>query len=570
MKLIIKQYLASLKERDELDAILPDLLSQLGLTVFSRPGRGTRQNGVDVAAVGCLDSSSEKVYLLSIKSGDLTRSSWSTESPQSLRPSLDEIIDTYIPNRLPQEHKEKHIVICLCFGGDIQEQVRESVEGYIKKYQTEKLTFEEWNGDKLASLILSSFLSEDLFSQDIRSQLRKALALLDEPNASYQHFYSIINAFSNQKFKKNKDRITALRQINICLWIIFSWARDAGNLEAAYLSAEVSLLHAWYIANGFFSKKSTTAQSAQATFHSILSLYLQICSEFIDTKITPHVSKKHALSSAVQATSSLDVNLKLFDILGRLAMEGIWAYRLMTSFADENAELTNELKEKISSNFLSIKQLIVNNPVLFLPIKDSQSIDISLAALMMAIDAENHSDLCNWFSEIVDRSTIAHQVHYKYPCNLQEYGVLLEHSRQRDDNYRREVTGGSVLFPLIALWAGLLNDGELYRDVQNLKREHLSHCNFQFWYPDEVSEEYFYTNKNAHGAALSHVRIDNSMDEFLAQIFSECENSDQFYDLSAVKHGLWPLILVACRHYRLPTPLHLLKGFYPIKENTSF
>lgn len=52
MKLIIKEYLSSLKERDELDAVLPDLLSQLGLNVYSRPARGTRQDGVDVGAVG--------------------------------------------------------------------------------------------------------------------------------------------------------------------------------------------------------------------------------------------------------------------------------------------------------------------------------------------------------------------------------------------------------------------------------------------------------------------------------------------------------------------------------------
>jgi hypothetical protein len=71
MKLIIKEYLASLKEREELDAILPDLLSQMGLNVFSRPTRGTRQSGVDVAAA--INDGIEKVYLFSIKSGDLTR-----------------------------------------------------------------------------------------------------------------------------------------------------------------------------------------------------------------------------------------------------------------------------------------------------------------------------------------------------------------------------------------------------------------------------------------------------------------------------------------------------------------
>tara|TARA_R110002012_G_C11624114_1_gene609302 strand:+ start:1824 stop:1976 length:153 start_codon:yes stop_codon:yes gene_type:complete len=38
MKLVIRQYLASLKERGELDALLPDLLSQIGLEVFLKPG----------------------------------------------------------------------------------------------------------------------------------------------------------------------------------------------------------------------------------------------------------------------------------------------------------------------------------------------------------------------------------------------------------------------------------------------------------------------------------------------------------------------------------------------------
>ena len=52
MKLVFRQYLASLKERSELDAVLPDLLSELGYTVVSRPTVGTRQFGVDVAAVG--------------------------------------------------------------------------------------------------------------------------------------------------------------------------------------------------------------------------------------------------------------------------------------------------------------------------------------------------------------------------------------------------------------------------------------------------------------------------------------------------------------------------------------
>lgn len=74
MKLVFRQYLASLRERRELDAVLPDLLSELGYTVLSRPSIGTRQYGVDVAALSPADEAGkQQLYLFSIKQGDLMR-----------------------------------------------------------------------------------------------------------------------------------------------------------------------------------------------------------------------------------------------------------------------------------------------------------------------------------------------------------------------------------------------------------------------------------------------------------------------------------------------------------------
>src|SRR2546423_13553956 len=112
MKLILREYLASLKERGELDAILPDLLSELGFNVFSRPERGTTQHGVDVAAVGVDEDNNQKLFLFSVKQGDLTRQDWDGTS-QSLRSSLNEIHDVYIPTKVAAEHSDLKIVICL-------------------------------------------------------------------------------------------------------------------------------------------------------------------------------------------------------------------------------------------------------------------------------------------------------------------------------------------------------------------------------------------------------------------------------------------------------------------------
>lgn len=559
MKLILKQYLSSLRERGELDAILPDLLSQLGLNVYSRPGIGTLQHGVDVGAVGILDGGLERVYLFSIKPGNLTKRDWDGDSDQSLRPSLNHIIDAYIPSRLPAEHREKGIVICICLGGDVQEPVRPLLTGYIAQHTTANITFEEWNGDKLAELIQSNFLREDLLPEHARSRLRKSLALLDEPEASYRHFATLIKSLTSIDAQKDAERITVIRQISICLWILFAWAREAKNMESAYLSSELVLLHGWSIVRVYAGQKGKVSQAIENAFLSIFTAYQQICSEFLSTNVLPHVDKRHALSTAVRSSNNLDINLKLFDLLGRLGVDGIWAYWGACRCSDEEVETKQLMFQESRMYASSVKSLISNNPSLFLPAKDDQAIDISIALSLLAMDASNRDDMQNWLAEILEQASFAYQVHGHYPCTLSSYSELLSHPKSGDNKYRENVTQGSILYPIIALWATLLNDAETYQKVAQFKQKHLQHCNFQFWYPDDGSEKYFYTDKDSHGAVLSHVCVDRQQDEFLAQVFGECDQSPHFKELSAIKFGWWPLIVIACRHYRLPIPLQFIE-----------
>lgn len=98
-----------------------------------------------------------------LKGGDLTRKEWDGDSNQALRGSLNEIIDVYIDRFIPSEHKDKPVIICLCFGGEIKEQVRLNVSSFIDKNTNNKISFEEWNGDKLAQLIQDNFLKEDFY-----------------------------------------------------------------------------------------------------------------------------------------------------------------------------------------------------------------------------------------------------------------------------------------------------------------------------------------------------------------------------------------------------------------------
>lgn len=567
MKLIIKQYIASLKERGELDELLPDLLSQMGLNVFSRPGRGTRQYGVDIGAVGSIEKEPETVYLLSVKPGDLTRKDWNSGSPQDLQPSLDEILTVYIHSHLPPEHKGKPISICICIGGDIKEEVRLNVTQYEETKKTDTINIVEWDGDRLASMIESYLLREDLLPNSIRPLLRKSLALLDEPEASFRHFSKLIKSFSGVGSKSDAQLITSIRQLNICLWILFAWARDTGNLEAAYLSGESTLLHAWELTKGHSAKRNKAAESIQSSFFSILNVYQLICRHYLAKKIIPHAGKLHGLSSAVRSSNKIDVNLKLFDVLGRLATSGIWSY-WNASIGDKEYEERKQVYDR-EMDIISqaIKILIHNNPILLLPFKDDHAIDISLTLLFLSLKDSNEGYMNNWLKEMMERAIFAYKCHGPYPCILDSYRDLLEHPKRGDDEYRKEVTAGSILYPTIALWAALLKENDLYEKVKAAKDNHFRHCNFQFWYPDETSEDCLYINSDLHGAVLSDVRVDLSPKEFLEAVWTECDHTNHFDKLSAREHGFWPLILVACRHYRIPVPLHFTLSYREALHN---
>lgn len=560
MRLVIRQYLESLKERGELDVMLPDLLSQMGLEVFLSPGIGTRQLGVDVAAVGSINGSEETVYLFSIKSGDLSRKEWSSGNPQDLRPSIEEIVEQFIPQRIPPEHKSKPIEICLCFGGEIKEDVRPDITAFENKVLSREtnLKFSEWNGDRLAELIEKHFLREELLPKESRSLLRKSLAMLDEPTISFQHFSSLIKLLCIEG-KDSKKTLTVLRQLYLCTGILFSWCRDADNIESAYKSSELVLLKSWDISRIFHGKKNTNAKAIFLTFDSIFNLYINISSYFLEKKVIPYCDKLHALSSAVHSSNHVDVNLKLFDILGRLSVAGLWLFWFASRLPKgAEQEVGLGFKKLIHDYQESVKKLIINNPLLFSPYKDDQVIEITLALLFLSIENKNNHNIQALLKSISDSIYNQFSFNTNYPANIYSYSELIEHPLNDTEEYRKSVTKGSVLYPMISIFSAIYEENEAYEIMKKLKEEYLTRCNYQIFFLDESSENFIYNFDEMHGATLSHINISQLPNELLDEVKKECELSNSIKDLSAVKYNFWPLLLVASRHFRLPVPIHFV------------
>ncbi|MBM3552238.1 MAG: chemotaxis protein [Alphaproteobacteria bacterium] len=549
MKLLFRSYLASLREREELDAILPDLLSELGFHVYSRPQRGTAQAGVDIAAVGKDEDGERKLFLFSVKQGDLTRQSWDG-TPQALRSSLNEILDSYVPTKIPKRYQDLKILICLVFGGDMQEQVRGAVSGYIKKHSTTKISFDEWNGDKLAGLLLQGILREEIMPKALRSYFQKAVALVDEPDIAYQHFarlaYELIKGANDEK-----SRVRTARQLYIALWVLFVWARDVDNVEAPYRASELVLLNIWNLLRRYIGKKSSAAGKAiTAVLRHAIQLHLTIACELLERKILPHVGTQDGISMAIRTHSSVDVNLKLFDVLGRIALTGLWLYWIIER--DPDATCKAATQDQVARLASMGYQLINNNRALFLPLHDQQAIEIALF-LVLAV-ALNENDARTWLHEMVERIAFTVRTHGRYPCVFTEYRDLVAHPRERTDDYLKEATSGSILIPLVAAFLSALDNLEALERLVDLKAKELQHCTLQLWIPDESSEEGIYVGAHNHGVALCDLPLSATGSELLKTVRDACNQSKDFNNLSAIATGYWPIILTACRHFRLPVP----------------
>ena len=555
MKLVFTHYLAGLKERGELDVIMPDLLSELGLNVISKPARGTKQYGVDVAAVGALSGGVRSLFLLSIKPGNLTRCEWNT-GPQALRPSLDQILDVYIQSLKPKRYEELPVVVVLCLGGELHEAVRHDVEGYMARNTRGDVRLELWNGDRLAELLLSGVLRERALPPMGRSDLRKAVAFVDEPDVGFRHFCRFLDTLADRCRSTRPARLTALRQIHVALWTVHVWAREAENLEAPYLCSERAMLLAWSLVRTHFSGNSKHARQLAQSMERLISLHNAIAERYIADCVAPRAATLHGLASAVPGQVSLDINLRLFDVLGRVAAHGLWkVHRHRQLSLAGKADHAEEIRRQLHDTAMLIADMVRHNPVLRTPVKDDQAIDINIACLFLNRVGCNEA-IRDWVEQTAIATVFAYDAETAYPCIFRDYRDLAAHPRDEPD-YRRKATAGSILVPTLAVWAALCGDTRTLGLFAGFADGPYRHSTLQLWYAGPDSEEHLYRGDANHGLAAAHIRIARACEDMLAPIRSECTRSAAYSSLSAVTNGLSPLVVSASRHHRIPLPPHL-------------
>lgn len=557
MKIILKEYLASLKERGDLDkAVLPNLLSEIGLRVLNTPMIGTRQNGVDIAAVGKIKGEDKQnfLYLFVIKAGNVRRNDWDGDA-QAVRAELNEAREVYLRSNVSKEHAELPVKICLCCGGELEETVLMNWAGFTTKKTTNDIQYELWDGDRLAELMMRSLLARELLDEEPRRNFQKAVAMVNEPAACYDYTRAFLSDLLLEEQADQRGQLLRLRQAYICLHAVTAWAVEAGNLESTYRVSELGLLLCWNAVRVNEPKKKLTKYDRTLTsiLNQFLKLYLTTSEMYFTKTAYAHGSTLHALSVAVRSRESVDVNLAMFELLGRLAVCGIWTDHFSKSLSKADPEFAKSFAETSAQTLDTIVSVICSNPTLYTPIKDDHMIEIALV-MYLAQQTGTVNRFLPWLEGISLKTTFALITNSQYPTCHRDYSDLLSHPVSSDQSYRDEACVGSILYPFLYLWMHYATNPTNIVEFTERLQNKIPNCTHQAWFPDENTDEHIWSGNTDHGICVTDLSPQNGHEALAETLNLAIQTCPALGELSAVKTDLTPMLFTACRHYRMPVP----------------
>lgn len=547
MRLIIREYLSLLKEDGELDAILPTLLLAMNITSISSAQKGVGQDGVDVSAVGNDENGVKTLFLFLVKRGDIGRADWNS-GPQAVMQSLDDIRDVYLNYRVNDKYKDLPKKIIVCTGGEYKQDVETRWNGYVENNTIDgKREYEFWGGNILSSLIEKYLFNEKVIPEALQNRFRKSLVLLSEPSYDLSDYCFVLDELllnvdfgDVSKQSAKKKILKALRTINICQNIIYSWAKSEDNLKPAIYCAERTVLHTWdFIRRNDLYENQKVSTAFWDNCNTLLNVYTDY---FL--KIQDHCYIENGFAG--NGCHYLQECLNVFEHLGLISNAGL--LHLFLGAGSKN-EVNLQNAKNISH---ALKHYITNHPATSAPCYDGHIIEISQAIFLLSSFGEEEF-VKKWIIDIINNVTYSYGVMGKYfPIDTDSFDELLavciEGSVEKEESFKM-----STLLPILSQWCLALNFTEPYEGIVDVIGNTFPECTLQIWYPDEETEDVLYRGYAGQtGLVEAPMSLDRDREVMIERVIKLQDKILKPEKISAISYGQGWLPLVASRHFRSP------------------
>lgn len=555
MKLVIAEYLRTLRERDELDRLLPDLLIEMGYVPVARPQTGNRQYGVDIAARGKnFETGADELLLLVVKQGDIGRPEWDGSS-QAIYQSINDIFHVYLKSHLEPQDLNRSLRIVVATSGELKQTVLASWSGFVSDNQ-DKAKIEFWGADSIAARIEKHLLDEHVFHDEDRRDLRRALALSGDSEYDRQDLHRLFmrtldlndNGQLTEKFKTGKALLKALRIVNLSAQAFAHWTQsDDGDTRQGLFAVERAMLWSWHriqFANEKDKKDATTGPFAMMWwgYHRFASNYL--------ARIQRHCYVENGLTR--YASNGVESSLIAFEQIGILASIGLLLYQALYPLAKE--EEKNYWQSHAVALADALVALLNNNGVCGSPCLDRHSQDITLA--MLALLATGRTDVAKeWLRKLFRNVNYAYKNKKYVPVATDSLDDLVEEGGWLDRQATDRMMEMSWMLATIAGWSVILGMDELYEVLaKNAKDKYAKVC-IQLWHPEKDLYQYLYFQP-AHfdsGATEAPIHLPPTAEEYRKQMNMMRESEfGKIFHSPAAKVGLVALDLTAHRHFSTP------------------
>jgi len=557
MKLVISEYLRSLKERDELDRLLPNLLLEMGYVPVSRPQIGNRQYGVDIAARGKnAETGEDELLLLVVKQGDIGRGEWNGGN-QSVRQSIDEIFDVYLKSHLEPQDKNRSIRIILATSGDLKQTIQSNWSGFVSDNQ-EKACIKFWGADNIAILIEKHLLDEHIFLDEDRRHLRRALALSGDSEYSRQDLHHLFMRILDlndrgqltEEAKTGKALLKALQIVNLSAQMFAHWAlRDDGDTRQGLLAIERAVLWSWHRIQ--LVDEDSKKNAATKAFKIMWQHYNRFSLHYFE-RIRPHCYRENGLTR--YASNGIESSLVVFEQIGILASLGLFSlHQALSPHPSENAKnnwqiKTNEVTEALAS-------ILVNNGVSNTPCLDRHSQDITLA--MLALLGTGHRNIAEeWLQKLFRNVDYAYRKKKYVPIATDSLDDLVEEGGWLGEQATDRMMEMSWMLASIASFSVIMGMDVLYEQLAKNARDKYPKVCIQLWHPEKDLYQYLYFQpaQFESGVTEAPIYFPSTAAEYREQIDMICDSEFKkvVSDSPAAKAGLWVLDLIAHRHFSTP------------------
>lgn len=529
MRLILKDYLLQLKEKDELDLLLCNLLLQKGYVSDNVPTTGNRQYGVDIQA-----HTKSELLLLVVKQKNLDRRVWDAD-PNAVRPSLDEIFDVYLRNLSPDDLK-KHITIIVATNGVMDEAVRMNWNGYLSshsQYNGVPISIKFWGIDEITDQVEKELFSERLFLSETHSTLRKALYYISETDYKRVYFERIIDHYMDhlQKViipmrKSNKKDLLFKKCINSVLLASQMIAKYAQNEKRNRIAIEVNeylLIKYWkLLLNNKLLEKEKYCECLPI-----------ICNRYEQANMEYYCAIKECCEIAgafPKLRDTVEKKFKLYEVVGYLSS---FAYYI----AHKNVEVAREIANTII--------ILINNHEEYLqPPLDVNVGHITMVCrllILIGLKEQAHILIYNHITTLIANYTRFNK--YPTPANTYKDALDIDMGNPHED-YETSSMWGYIL-----LWIATLEDKKCYELAHDFLSENLKKVTKCIWFlrQDEESMLYdpFAMNSCGEGIAIdvekNFVVFREKMDFIVSQYKKE--------KYSFEKYTVPKIELIICRYY---------------------